>query len=45
VVSTGILSVSKLASLQQSWNFDGLKKLVISSIPVLGVELHVSAIY
>jgi hypothetical protein len=29
--------------LQLSWNFEEPKKIVISSAPVLGAELHVSA--
>jgi hypothetical protein len=35
---------SKSRLLQQSYNFGGLKKLMISSIAVLGAELHETAI-
>jgi hypothetical protein len=31
--------------LQQSYNFGRPKKLIISSIPVFGVELYVPAMY
>jgi len=31
--------------LQQSWNYQGAPKFVISSFPILGLLLTVSAIY
>ena len=39
------MRVDGIGFLQQSYNFDKLKLLMISSIAVLGAELHETAIY
>jgi len=41
---TGILNSKFYPDFQQSWNFDGPKKLVISSSPALRVKVVLFAI-